>query len=232
MPLQATHLLRSGPAEHTATAAGYRSSCLSCPHLLPSLSREMLVHELRDEARLALEPSTADRALAERGEEGAVLGASPLYRQPSLCRRSDVSVGVAGRLMAPFMPDVLLFERLVPDRGVTVERTADGDVERHLVVDLVGARIDLRVVNINLVRVELQRSFPLLRMPMLVQNSRASQAGHLAVVGEASRERREVSIVEAQPVTAKAPWSVSESVDDLKVVEALDNAAMDVPGDV
>ena len=56
------------------------------------------------------------------------------WRQPALStvvavpRRSDAFVGVAGHLMAPFMPDVLLFERLVSDRGVAAERTAEGDV--------------------------------------------------------------------------------------------------------
>ena len=126
---------------------------------------------------------------------------------------------------------VLLFEWLVPDRGVAAERTAGGDVERHPVVDLVDERIDLRVV--HLVRVDLRRPFPLLRMPKLVQNSHASQAGHLAVVAETPRERREVSIVAAQPVTAEAPWPVSESVGNLKVAEAHDDVATDVPpGDV
>ena len=52
-------------------------------------------------------------------------------------------VDVARHLMAPFMPDVLLFERLVSDRGVAAERTTEADVERHLVVDLVGERVDL-----------------------------------------------------------------------------------------
>ena len=105
-------------------------------------------------------------------------------------------VGLASHLVVPFVPDVLLLERLVPDRGVAAERTAEGDVKRHRVVSLVSERIDLRVV--HLVRVELRRPFPLLRMPKLVQNSRASQASHLAVVGEAPRERREVSVVAAQ----------------------------------
>ena len=56
--------------------------------------------------------------------------------------------------MVPFRPDVLLLERLEPDRGVAVERASKGDVERHRPVsNLVGERADLRVV--HLVHVEL-----------------------------------------------------------------------------
>ena len=50
--------------------------------------------------------------------------------------------------LAPFVSDVLLFERLVPDRGVAAERAAEGDVERHRAVDLVGERVDLGVVHL------------------------------------------------------------------------------------
>ena len=70
-------------------------------------------------------------------------------RQSSLCRRSDVLVGATRHLVAPFVPGVLLLERLVPDRGVAAERAAEGNVKRHHVVDLVGERV------VNLVRVEL-----------------------------------------------------------------------------
>ena len=65
-----------------------------------------------------------------------------------------------------------------------------------------------------------------------MQDSRALQAGNLAVVGEAPRERREVPIVATQPVAVTAPQSVSESVGNLKVAEAHDDVATDVPGEV
>ena len=65
-----------------------------------------------------------------------------------------------------------------------------------------------------------------------MQDSRAPQAGNPAVVGEAPREQREDSVVATQPVAAKAPRPVSESVDNLKVAEAHDDVATDVPGDV
>ena len=44
--------------------------------------------------------------------------------------------------------------------------------------------------------------------------------GHLAVVGEAQRERRQVPVVATQPVVAKAPRPVSESIGDLLEVVA------------
>ena len=66
------------------------------------------------------------------------------------------------------MTNVLLLERLVPDRGVAVERAAEGDVERHNAVDLVRERVDLGVV--HLVRVELLRPLALLGMPKLVED--------------------------------------------------------------
>jgi len=50
--------------------------------------------------------------------------------------------------MTPTVTDVLLLERLVPDRGVAVKRAADGDVERHRAVDLVRERADLGVANL------------------------------------------------------------------------------------
>ena len=79
----------------------------------------MLVHELRVETVPARRPDAIDRALAERGEEGAVLNnADPLDRQSSLRRRSDLFIRVACHLVTPLMPDVLFLERLVPDRGV------------------------------------------------------------------------------------------------------------------
>ena len=76
VPLQPTHLVGGSPAEHTAAAAGDRPGRLPCPHLLPSLSRWVLVHELGDESGPAFGAGAVDRALAERGEEGTVLDAS------------------------------------------------------------------------------------------------------------------------------------------------------------
>ena len=56
------------------------------------------------------------------------------------------------------------------NREGTVQKPTD--LEGHRVVELVGERVGLGVV--NLVRVELLRPFPLLGMPTLVQDSRAS----------------------------------------------------------
>ena len=81
------------------------------------------------------------------------------------------------------MPDVLLLERLVSDRGVASERAVEEDVEGHRVVELVCERVDLGAV--HLVRVELLRPVALLGMPKLAQESRATHASHLSVVGEA-----------------------------------------------
>ena len=125
---------------------------------------------------------------------------------------------------------VLLFEWLVPDRGVAAERTAGGDVERHPVIDLVDERIDLRVV--HLMRVELRRPLALLRMPELVEDGRTAQASQLSVVGEGPRERREVPAVAAEPVTAEAPRPVGEGVGNLQVAKPHGKVATGVLGDV
>ena len=61
-------------------------------------------------------------------------------------------------------------------------------------------------------------------MPKLVQESRASQASHLPVVGEAPGKRREVPVVAAEPVAAEAPRAVCEGVGDLEVSETHDEA--------
>ena len=111
------------------------------------------------------------------------------------------------------MTDVLLLERLVPDRGVALERAAEGGVEGHRVAELVRERVDLGVV--HLVHVELLRPLALLGMPELVEDGRAAQASHLSVVGEAPRERHEVPIVAAEPVTTEAPRPVGEGVGNL-----------------
>ena len=47
--------------------------------------------------------------------------------------------------------------------------------------------------------------------PKLAQDSRAPQASHFPVVGKAPGERREVPVVTAQPVAAKAPRPVSRT---------------------
>ena len=148
----------------------------------------MLVHALGDESGPAFGAGTANRALAERGETGTVLGANPLDREPPLRRRRDVLVHVARHLVAASVPDVLLLERRVPDRGVASERGAEGDVEGHRVVELVCERVDLGVV--HLVRVELLRPLALLRMPKLVEDGRAAQASHLSVVGGKVEEQK------------------------------------------
>ena len=81
-------------------------------------------------------------------------------------------------------------------------------------------------------RVELLRPFPLLGMPKLVQDSRASQASHLTVVGKAPVKRREIPDVAAELVAAEAPRPVGEGVGDLEVAETHDEVATDVLGDV
>ena len=80
----------------------------------------VLVHELEDESGYAFGAGAADLVLADRGEEGTVLDADPLDREPPLRRRRDVFVHVARHLVAASVTDVLLLERLVPDRGVAV----------------------------------------------------------------------------------------------------------------
>ena len=60
-----------------------------------------------------------------------------------LSRGRGVLVHVPRYLVAASVTNVLLLERLVPDRGVAVERAAEGNVERHHVVDLVRERVDL-----------------------------------------------------------------------------------------
>ena len=111
------------------------------------------------------------------------------------------------------MANVLLLERLVPDRCVAVERAAEGDVERHRIVDLVRERVDLGVL--HLVRVELLRLLALLGMPKLVKDGGAAQPSQLPVVGKAPRERREIPVIAPEPVAAKPPRPVREGVDYL-----------------
>ena len=107
-------------------------------------------------------------------------------------------IHVPRHLVAAFVADVLLLERFVPDRGLAVERTAEGGVESHRVVDPVRKRVDLRVV--HLVRIELLRPLALLGMPKLVENSSATQPSELPVVGKAPCERREIPVVATEPV--------------------------------
>ena len=139
-------------------------------------------------------------------------------------------VHVPGHLMTSAVTDVLLLERLVPDRGVAVKRAAERDVERHRVVNLVRERVDLGVV--DLVRVELLHSLALLRMPKLVEDRGGAQPSQLPVVCEAPRKRREISIVAPEPVAAELPRSIREDVDHLQVAEPHDEVASDVPSDV
>ena len=102
--------------------------------------------------------------------------------------------------------------------------------EAHQVVDLVGERVDLGVV--DLVRVELVRPLVFLWMPVLVENSGAAQPSQLTVVGEAPRERREIPVVAAKPVPAESPRAVREGVDYLQVTEPHDEIATGVLSDV
>ena len=78
-----------------------------------------------------------------------------------------------------------------------MERAAEGDVERHHVVDLVRERVNLGVV--HLVRVELLRPLALLGMPKLVEGGGAAQPSQLPVVGKTPRERREIPVVASEP---------------------------------
>ena len=127
-------------------------------------------------------------------------------------------VHVARHLVAASVADVLFLERFVPDRGVAAKRSTEGGVEGHQVVDLVGERVDLGVV--DLVRVELIRPLAFLWMPVLMENSSAAQPSHLAVVGEAPRKRREIPVVAPEPVAAELPRPIREDVDHLQVVES------------
>ena len=133
-------------------------------------------------------------------------------------------------LVAASVANVLLLERLVPDHGVAVERAAEGEVERHHVVDLVRERADLGVV--HLVRVGLLRPLALLGMPKLVEDGGAAQPSQLPVVDKASCERREIPVIAPEPVAAKPPLPVREGVGYLQVVEPHDKVATDVLGDV
>ena len=119
-------------------------------------------------------------------------------------------VHVPRHLVANSVANVLLLERLISDLGVAVERAAEGNVERHHVVDLVRERVDLEVV--HLVRVELLRPLALLGMPKLVEDSGAAQPSQLPVVGKAPRERREIPVIAPEPVALKPPRPVREGV--------------------
>ena len=76
---------------------------------------------------------------------------------------------VTSCLMTPTVTDVFLLERLVPDRGVVVKRAAEGDVERHRVVDLVCERVDLGVGAASRWGVKANKKVPL--------GSKAAQTG-------------------------------------------------------
>ena len=132
--------------------------------------------------------------------------------------------------MAASVADVLLLERFVPNRGVAVEHTAEGDVESHRAADPVRERVDLGVV--HLVRVELLQPLALLGMPKLVENSSAAQPSHFPVVGKAPRDRREISVIATEPVATEPPRPVREGVGYLRVAEPHDQVATDVLGDV
>ena len=124
-------------------------------------------------------------------------------------------VVVLGRL-------VLFEDRVLVGRGVEL-----------LLVDLVlvGREIVLLRV-VDLVRVELIRPLAFLWMPVLMENSSAAEPSHLAVVGEAPRERCKVSVVTAEPVAAETPRTVHEGIDHLQVVQAQDDITLLYAGPV
>ena len=232
MPLKAIHLVRGSPAEHTAAAAGDRTLCPSGPHLPSAFRRQVLVHELGDKGGPAFRACPSDHTFSKRCQEGAILDdADSLDRQTPLSRGRDVLVHVPSHFMTPTVTNVLLLERLVPDRGVTVERAAERDVERHRVVGLVRERVDLGVV--HLVRVELLRPLALLRtMPKLMKDRDAAQPSKLPVVGEAPCKRREIPVVAPEPVATELLRPIREDVDHLQVAESHGKIATDVPDDV
>ena len=101
------------------------------------MSLETKVDLLSERARpIAPLPNVARKA-------PSLAPACSIEREPPLRRRRDVLVHVVRHLVVVSVPDVLLLERLVPDRGVASERAVEGDVEveGNRIVELVGGRV-------------------------------------------------------------------------------------------